>query len=79
SQLWETYAEKIGKLLDKKKDIIDNIEILINNINRIWNTIRDTFKKANNELPKKKECKKFIEKHYETILEICFKFGWTAR
>ncbi|CAB5186586.1 unnamed protein product [Rhizophagus irregularis] len=69
SQLWETYAEKIGKLLDKEKDIIDNVEISINNINRIWNTIRNTFKKANNELPKKKE------KHYETILEICFKFA----
>ncbi|EXX71583.1 hypothetical protein RirG_077100 [Rhizophagus irregularis DAOM 197198w] len=54
SQLWETYAEKIGKLLDKEKDIIDNVEISINNINRIWNTIRNTFKKANNELPKKK-------------------------
>ncbi|CAB4406685.1 unnamed protein product [Rhizophagus irregularis] len=54
SQLWETYAEKIEKLLDKEKDIIDNVEISINCINRIWNTIRDTFKKANNELPKKK-------------------------
>ncbi|CAG8777675.1 13519_t:CDS:2, partial [Rhizophagus irregularis] len=82
------YAEKIEKLLDKEKDIIDSVEILINNINRIWNTIRDTFKKANSELPKKKEkkimslnltnyreCKKFIEKYYETISEICFKFA----
>ncbi|CAB5388081.1 unnamed protein product [Rhizophagus irregularis] len=118
SQLWESYAEKIGKLLDKEKDIINNVEISIKNKNRIWNTIRDTFKKANNELPKKKgnpnkevlpktivfykrflhklsyiltnltekkiislnlinyrECKKFIEKHYETISEICFKFA----
>ncbi|PKK55990.1 hypothetical protein RhiirC2_801003, partial [Rhizophagus irregularis] len=118
SQLWETYEKQIGKLLDKEKDIINNVEISINNINRIWNTIRDTFKKANNELPKKKgnpnkevlpktivfykrflhklsyiltnltekkimslnltnyrECKKFIEKHYETISEICFKFA----
>ncbi|CAB4429734.1 unnamed protein product [Rhizophagus irregularis] len=118
SQLWETYAEKIEKLLDKEKDIIDNVEILINCINRIWNTIRDTFKKANNELPKKKgnpnkevlpktivfykrflhklsyiltnltekkikslnltnyrECKKFIEKYYETISEICSKLA----
>ncbi|CAB4384967.1 unnamed protein product [Rhizophagus irregularis] len=118
SQLWETYEKQIGKLLDKEKDIIDNIEFSINNINRIWNTIRDTFKKANNELPKKKgnsnkevlpktivfykrflhklsyiltnltekkiislnltnyrECKKFVEKHYETISEICFKFA----
>ncbi|PKC57280.1 hypothetical protein RhiirA1_472714 [Rhizophagus irregularis] len=118
SQLWETYAEKLGKLLDKEKDLIDNVEISIKNINRIWNTIRDTFKKANNELPKKKgnpnkevlpktivfykrflhklsfiltnltekkimslnltnyrECKKFTEKHYETISEICFKFA----
>ncbi|CAG8757463.1 4672_t:CDS:2, partial [Rhizophagus irregularis] len=54
NQLWETYEKKIGKLLDKEKDIIDNVKISINNINRIWNTIRDTFKKANNELPKKK-------------------------
>ncbi|PKC06958.1 hypothetical protein RhiirA5_418842, partial [Rhizophagus irregularis] len=46
SQLWETYAEKIEKLLDKEKDIINSVEISINNnINRIWNTIRDTFKK----------------------------------
>ncbi|CAB5306724.1 unnamed protein product [Rhizophagus irregularis] len=119
SQLWETYAEKIEKLLDKEKDIIDNVEILINNINKIWNNIiRDTFKKANNELLKKKgnpnkevlpktivfykrflhklsyiltnltekkimslnlinyrKCKKFIEKHYEIISEICFKFA----
>ncbi|CAB4396738.1 unnamed protein product [Rhizophagus irregularis] len=51
----ETYAEKIGKLLDKEKDIIDNVEISIKNINRIWNKIRDMFKKANNELPKKKD------------------------
>ncbi|GBC43778.2 RNA-directed DNA polymerase from mobile element jockey-like [Rhizophagus irregularis DAOM 181602=DAOM 197198] len=114
----DPYAEKIEKLLDKEKDIIDSVEILINNINRIWNTIRDTFKKANSELPKKKgnpnkevipktivfykrflhklsyiltnltekkimslnltnyrECKKFIEKYYETISEICFKFA----
>ncbi|PKK56626.1 hypothetical protein RhiirC2_799628 [Rhizophagus irregularis] len=85
SQLWEIYAEKIGKLLGKEKDIIDNVEILINSINRIWNTIRDTLKKANNELLKRKimslnltnyrECKKFIEKHYETITEICLKFA----
>ncbi|PKC54570.1 hypothetical protein RhiirA1_477080 [Rhizophagus irregularis] len=40
SQLWETYAEKIEKLLDKEKDIINSVEISINNnINRIWNTI----------------------------------------
>ncbi|PKK53246.1 hypothetical protein RhiirC2_803153 [Rhizophagus irregularis] len=39
SQLWETYAEKIKKLLDKEKYIIDSVKILINNINRIWNTI----------------------------------------
>ncbi|CAG8770226.1 12649_t:CDS:2, partial [Rhizophagus irregularis] len=118
SAVTETYAEKLGKLLDKEKDLINNVEISIKNINRIWNTIRDTFKKANNELLKKKgnlnkevlpktivfykrflhklsfiltnltekkimslnltnyrECKKFIEKHYETISEICFKFA----
>ncbi|PKC54628.1 hypothetical protein RhiirA1_476939 [Rhizophagus irregularis] len=118
NQLWETYEKKIEKLLDKEKDIIDSVEISINNINRIWNTIRDTFKKANSVLPKKKgnlnkevlpktivfykrflhklsyiltnlmekkimslnlinyrECKKFIEKHYETITEICLKFA----
>ena len=118
NQLWEKYAEKIDKLLEKEQDIIDNVEISINSINRIWNIIRDTFKKANNELPKMKgnpnkevlpktivfykrflhklsyiltnltekkirrlnltdydECRKFIEKHYETISEICFKFG----
>ncbi|CAG8780494.1 4726_t:CDS:2, partial [Rhizophagus irregularis] len=76
SQLWETYAEKIEKLLDKEKDIIDNVEILINNINRIWNTIRDTFKKANSELPKKKDIDRLLDKNikeFKEIVKIAFK------
>ncbi|PKK72096.1 hypothetical protein RhiirC2_777581 [Rhizophagus irregularis] len=51
------------QLFKKKKHNNNNLKvnykkidkISFKNINKIWNTIRDTFKKANNELPKKKE------------------------
>ncbi|RGB28292.1 hypothetical protein C1646_767979 [Rhizophagus diaphanus] len=55
------YAKSISKKkkhnnnnLQKKKEIIDNVEISVKNINRIWNVIHDTFKKANEKLPRKK-------------------------
>ena len=117
-EIWEKYAEKMDKLLDKEKKIVESIEISIKNMNKTWNVIRDAFKKASEHLPKKKsnpnkevlpklivfykrflkklsfilinltekkilqlklsednKCRKFIEKHYDTILEICFKFA----
>ena len=111
------YAEEINKLLEKEKEVIENIEISTKYINWTWNIICDTFKKANDKLPKKKGnpnketlpktivyykrflnklsyvllnltnkkirqfqlsntryCRAFIEKHYETVSEICYKF-----
>lgn len=117
-EMWEKYAEEMEKLLKKEKDAIDSVEISTKSMNRLWNVVRDIFKKANMKLPKKKgnpnkevlpktivfykrflkklsyilmnltekkigqlglseskNCRRFIEKHYEEITEICFKFA----
>ncbi|CAB4399113.1 unnamed protein product [Rhizophagus irregularis] len=38
-QIWEKYIDKMEKLLQKEKNIVDNVEISVKNINRIWNVV----------------------------------------
>src|SRR4051812_21005723 len=52
-EIWEK-SEEMDKLLEKEKEVIENVEILTKYISQTWNIICDIFKKVNDKLPKKK-------------------------